>query len=117
LDLDELIADDDEPAVAAITIAELGVSVDTATGKRRQARKAFLDDIVETLPVISYDIEVARTHTQLLVAVRKAGRPRGAHDLIIAATALATGRVVVTSDGPGFNDLPGIPVRRPSRFL
>lgn len=114
LDLDELIADDDEPAVAAITIAELGVGVDVATGKRRQARKAFLDDIVETLPVISYDIDIARTHTQLLVAVRKAGRPRGAHDLIIAATALATGRVVVTSDRPGFDDLPGVAVRRPS---
>lgn len=113
MDLDALIDDDDEPAVAAITIAELGVGVDTATGKRRQARKAFLDDIVETLPVISYDIDIARTHTQLLVAVRKAGRPRGAHDLIIAATALATGRVVVTSDRPGLDDLPGVPIRRP----
>ena len=113
MDLDELIADDDEPAVAAITIAELGVGVDLATGKRRQARKAFLDDIVETLPVISYDIDIARTHTQLLVVVRKAGRPRGAHDLIIAATALASGRIVVTSDRTGFDDLPGVPVRRP----
>ena len=114
LDLDELIADDDEPAVAAITVAELGVGVEIATGKRRQARKAFLDDIVETLPVISYDIDIARTHTKLLVAARKAGRPRGAHDLIIAATALATGRVVVTSDRPGFDGLPGVRVRRPS---
>ena len=113
LDLDELIADDDEPAIAAITLAELGVGIQVAKGKRRQARKAFLDDIIETLPVISYDIEIARTHTQLLVAVRKAGRPRGAHDLIIAATALATGRVIVTSDRPGFDDMPGVPVRRP----
>lgn len=44
-DLDALIADDDEPAVAAITIAELGVGVEIATGKRRQARRAFLDDL------------------------------------------------------------------------
>lgn len=114
MDLDELIADDDEPAVAAITIAELGAGVDIASGTRRRTRKAFLDDIVETLPVISYDTHIARTHTQLLVAVRKAGRPRSAHDLIIAATARATGRVVVTSDRPGFDDLPGVPVRRPS---
>jgi tRNA(fMet)-specific endonuclease VapC len=111
LDLDELIDDDDEPAVAAITIAELGV--DIATGKRRRARKAFLDDVVATLPVISHDVDTARTQTQLLVAVRTADRPRGAHDLIIAATAFATGRVVVTSDRVGFDDLPGVPVRRP----
>lgn len=114
LDLDTLIADDDEPAVAAITIAELGVGVDVATGKRRQARRAFLDDLVDTLPIIGYDLDVARAHTKLLVAVRKAGRPRGAHDLIIAATALATGRVVVTSDQTGFDDLPDVMVRRPT---
>ena len=114
LDLDALIADDDEPAVAAITIAELGVGVEVATGKRRQARQAFLDDIVDSLPVIGYHLDIARTHTKLLVAVRGAGRPRGAHDLIIAATSIATGRVVVTSDGPGFDDLPGVIVRRPT---
>jgi tRNA(fMet)-specific endonuclease VapC len=113
-DLDALIADDDEPAVAAITIAELGVGVEMVTGKRRQVRRAFLDDVVDTLPIISYDLDVALVHAQLLVAVRRAGRPCGAHDLIIAATALATGRVVVTSDELGFERLPGVVVRRPS---
>jgi tRNA(fMet)-specific endonuclease VapC len=49
----------------------------------------------------------------LLVAVSKSGRPRGAHDLIIAATARATGRIVVTADQSGFDGLPGVKVRRP----
>jgi tRNA(fMet)-specific endonuclease VapC len=113
LDLDGLIADDDDPAVAAVTIAELGVGVETSTGRRRRARQAFLDDIVGSLPILGYDLEVAQAHTQLLVAVRAAGRPRGAHDLIIAATAVATNRIVVTSDSRGFDDLPGVGVRRP----
>ena len=52
LDLDALIAGDDEPAVAAITIAALGVGVAIASGKRRQARRAFLEDIVLTLPIL-----------------------------------------------------------------
>lgn len=111
--LDSLIADDDDPAVAAITIADLGVGVEIATGKRRQARRAFLEDVVSSLPILGYDLEVARVHTGLLLAVRKSGRPRGAHDLIIAATAKATGRVVVTADRSGFDDLPGVDVRRP----
>jgi len=106
-DLDTLIADDDEPAVAAITIAELGVGVEISTGKRRAARRAFFDDIVANVPILAYDLDVARSHTKLLIAVRKSGKPRGAHDLIIAATALATGRTVVTSDRTGFKDLPG----------
>ena len=48
-DLDSIIADGDEPAVAAITIAELGVGIEIATGKRRQARRAFLDDLVSSV--------------------------------------------------------------------
>ena len=113
-DLDALIADDDEAAVAAITIAELGVGVEIATGKRRRARRAFVDDLVAALPIIDYDLDVARAHTQLLVAVRRSGRPRGAHDLIIAATARATQRTVVTVDRSGFDDLPGVVLRTPT---
>lgn len=113
-DLDAVIADDDEPAVAAITIAELGVGVEIATGKRRQARRAFLDDLVSSVPVLAYDLDVARAHTDLLVVVRRSGRPRGAHDLIIAATAQATRRTIVTADQKGFDDLPDVKVRRPA---
>jgi tRNA(fMet)-specific endonuclease VapC len=113
LDLDGLIHDDDEPAIAAITVAELGVGVELASGKRRKARRAFLEDLVMSLPILSYDVDVARSHTQLLVAVRASGRPRGAHDLIIAGTARASGRTVVTTDDTGFDDLPGVPVRKP----
>jgi len=29
-----------------------------------------------SLPILSYDVDVARSHTQLLVAVRASGRPR-----------------------------------------
>lgn len=113
-DLDDLISDDDEPAIAAITVAELGVGVEIASGKRKTARKLFLDDVIATLPIVGYDLEVARAHTELLVAVRKRGTPRGAHDLIIAATARATARTVVTSDRTGFLDLPGVVVRHPA---
>lgn len=113
LDLDDLIADDDEPAIAAITLAELGVGVELATGRRRTNRRAFLDDVLATLPVIDYGVDVAAAHTALLVAVRKGGRPRGAHDLIIAATARATHRTVVTADRAGFDDLPGVLLRAP----
>jgi tRNA(fMet)-specific endonuclease VapC len=113
LDLDDLIQDDDEPAIAAITVAELGVGVELASGRRRTARRAFLEDLVRSLPVLSYDLEVARSHTQLLVAARASGRPRGAHDLIIAATARATRRTVVTTDDTGFDDLPGVRIRKP----
>jgi len=36
-----------------------------------------------------------------------------AHDLIIAATARAAARIVLTIDASGFADLPGLAVRSP----
>ena len=50
-------------------------------------------------------------HAQLLAHVRRTGRPRGAHDLLIAATAAATGRTIVSDDTTAFEDLPGVAYR------
>jgi len=67
--------------------------------------------VLGTIPVEDYDLAVARDHTGLLAAVRRAGRPRGAHDLIVAATAVSTDRIVLTTDSSGFAGLPGVEVR------
>lgn len=107
-ELDQVIGDDDDVAIAAVTIAELLVGVRLASGKRRDARRAYVDGILESVPIIAYDRNVAFEHAELLVAVRGQGRPRGAHDLLIAATARATGRRIVTADRTAFTDLPEV---------
>ena len=109
--LDRLIADEDDVAIAAITAAELLVGVELADDDRRPARAAFVRSVLDTVPVEDYDVQVARAHAGLLAYVRRSGRPRGAHDLIIAATAAATDRIVVSTDRRAFADLPGVPVR------
>lgn len=111
MDPDALITDEDDPAVAVVTVAELTVGVALADGRRRAARQAFLDDVIATIPVLPYDLSVAAAHARLLVATHRSGRPRGAHDLIVAATALAAGRTVVTTEVRGFTDLPDVAVR------
>lgn len=110
--LDDLIADDDDTAIAAITVAELLVGVRVATGKHRAARQGFADAVASAIPIIAYDVHVAQAHAELLVAARRSGRPRGAHDLIIAATAVSSGRTVVTADPTGFEGLPGVKLLR-----
>lgn len=109
--LEDLIADYDEVAIAAITIAELLVGVQLADDNHRGARQQFVDDLMEVIPVVDYDATVASSHAELLVAVRRQGRPRGAHDLIIAATAQATQREVLSADRTAYDDLPGVTVR------
>jgi tRNA(fMet)-specific endonuclease VapC len=106
--IDQTIQDEDDVAIAAITIAELMVGVLLASGDRRASRRAYVDEIMGLLPVVAYDTAIAIEHAHLLSAVREAGRPRGAHDLLIAATARATTRTVVTADAKAFCDLPGV---------
>jgi tRNA(fMet)-specific endonuclease VapC len=83
-----------------------------ADGKRRGEREAFVTAVLEAVSVEGYDLDVARAHSALLAHTRRAGRPRGAHDLIIAATARAREREVVSADESGFADLPEVVVRR-----
>jgi tRNA(fMet)-specific endonuclease VapC len=109
--LDRLIADEDDVAIAAITAAELLVGVELADPARRQKRSSFVRSVLETVPVEDYDLQVARVHASLLAHVKRTGRPRGAHDLIIVATAVARDRMVVTADQRAFSDLPGVAVR------
>jgi tRNA(fMet)-specific endonuclease VapC len=106
-----VIADEDEVAIAAVTVAELLVGVHLASGRRRAARRGFVDEVLQAVPVIPYDLAVAAEHADLLAWAKAVGRPRGAHDLIIAATARSTRREVVTADLNAFAGLPGVVIR------
>jgi tRNA(fMet)-specific endonuclease VapC len=103
-----LLPDDADIAIAAITASELLVGVELADAQRRPARKATVDAILATFDVIAFDSDIARHHAALLAHACRTGRPRGAHDLQIAATARATRRVLITSDAHAFDDLPAV---------
>jgi tRNA(fMet)-specific endonuclease VapC len=103
-----LLPDDADIAVAAITASELLGCVELADTQRRPARTATVDAILATFDIIAFDIDIARHRAALLAHARRTGRPRGAHDLQIAATARATGRVLITTDAHAFGDLPAV---------
>lgn len=109
----DLIDDEDDIAIAAVTAAELLVGLQLADTAHGSWREAFVDNVLETVPIEPYDLDVARAHAALLAHVRREGRPRGAHDLLIAATARAHRRQVATVDRAGFAELPEVGVRSP----
>ena len=108
--LAEAVGDRDDVAIAAITVAELNVGAQLAKGRRREKRERFVAAVLDAVSVEPYDLATAEAHAALLAHVRSAGTPRGAHDLIIAATSRATARRVVTFDQGGFAELPGVSV-------
>lgn len=103
------ISESDDIAIAAVTLAELRHGALAADTARRQAREQFIQDVEEAIEVLPYTRSTAAEHAALLDHVRRSGKPRGAHDLIIAAHARQTGRQVVSLDGnASFSDLPGV---------
>lgn len=108
----EAVIGDGDPVIAGISVAELLVGMDRSTGERRDSRALHTEALLAVMPIESYSIEVARTHALLQGHVRKKGSPRGTFDLIIAATAVANSRTLVTTDASAnFSDLPGLKVR------
>jgi tRNA(fMet)-specific endonuclease VapC len=107
--LSDVIEGDDDLVISAVTVAELRTGIELAGPGHRAARSEFLIRVLETLPVEPYDLAVAEAHGRLLAHVHRAGTKRGAHDLLIAATAVATRRTLLTTDRSArFADLPGV---------
>jgi tRNA(fMet)-specific endonuclease VapC len=105
----EVISEDDDLVIAAISVAELRTGIELAGPVHRAARSEFLVRVLETLPVEPYDVATAEVHGRLLAYVHRSGKQRGAHDLIIAATAVASRRIILTSDrNAHFENLPDV---------
>lgn len=109
--LSDFIPDSDDVAVAAVTSAELLVGVERAGGRQRAQRSHDVERLLASVSCLPYDLAVARVHASLMAHVADTGTRRGAHDLIIAATAKAHDRTVVTLDRRSFEGLPGVVVR------
>ena len=100
-----VITEDDD----LVTVAELRTGIELATERHRAARSEFLVKVLEILPVEPYELAAAEAHGRLLAHVHRSGTKPGAHDLVIAATAVATNRTVLTMDrNAHFDDLPGV---------
>jgi len=99
---------DDVVAIAAITASELVHGVHRAANTtRRRRREAFVERLLAVLPVLPFDFVTARTHASLWANLAAKGSGVGAHDLMIAATALAAGYRVATRDRRSFSRIPG----------
>jgi len=66
--------------------------------------------MLAALPILDLTLEVARLHAELVTAMRQRGQTMGANDAYIAATALAGGRALLTTDPDDFHCIPGLVV-------
>lgn len=97
--------------ISAITASELLVGVHRAdTQARRLKRTAFVEAILLRVPVLDFTLEAARIHAELYAQLTTQGNIIGAHDLIIAATALAHDYTLITNNHTEFRRVPGLKI-------
>lgn len=107
--VEEAIGDEDR-AISVITVSELLHGVHRAGGAQRTQRSAFVEHLLAALRAVEITEPVARIHADIWAQLTARGELIGAHDLWIAATALAHGFGVATGNYAEFRRVPGLRV-------
>ena len=100
-----------EPAISALTLAELEAGIATAADDRERAlRMERLEVVLVELTVMPFDGLAARAYGGVVAALRRAGRRDRARtmDLLIAASAVAHGLALYTVNPSDFVGIDGL---------
>ena len=104
--------------IAAITASELlhgcHRAGDAAT---RTRRAAFVEAILDAVPVLPFGLPEARRHAELWANLLREGAMVGPHDMLIGATALARGDSLATLNQQEFHRIPGLRLVALEAFL
>jgi tRNA(fMet)-specific endonuclease VapC len=98
----------EETGIAAITASELLHGVHRATPQYRPRREAFVEAVLAAFPPLPFDLLAARAHSRLWAYLVSSGLDVGAHDRIVAATAITAGWRVATANVRHFDRIPGL---------
>lgn len=103
--------EDEDVFVSVVSASELLHGVHRAIDRRiRAKRQAFVEGILASLPVLPIDLATARTHAQLWAELVQQGQMIGIHDSWLAATCIAHGLKMATSNLREFERVPGLDV-------
>jgi tRNA(fMet)-specific endonuclease VapC len=100
----------EDRAISVITVSELLHGVHRARGAQRTRRRAFVEHVLAGMRAIEITEQIARVHADTWAQLAAKGQLIGAHDLWIAATALAHGMGLATGNSSEFQRVPGLRV-------
>ena len=103
-----LAADSSELLLCSIVVAELLVGA--LRSAHPEAEAAKVKEFVAGFPMLGFGIAEAETYARVRHDLERAGMSIGANDLIIAATAVASGLTLVTHNTREFGRVAGLQV-------
>ena len=71
-----------------------------------------MENVIESFPVFPFDLMIGRIYARIWAAVARKGWTVGAHDLIIAATAISLDYTIATSNIRDFEKIPGVKMEK-----
>lgn len=102
---------DDEFFVSVVTASELLHGVHRANDPAVRARRsAFVEAVLERLPLLPVDLTTARAHARIWAQLARSGTTIGQNDIWLAASCVAHGLTMVTSNVADFERVPGLDV-------
>jgi tRNA(fMet)-specific endonuclease VapC len=111
LDIDGFIKGKEEElfGISVVTVSELLHGVYRAdTEKRRLKREAYVENVIEVFPIYHFDTSSARIYARIWSNLASKSTQVGAHDLIIASTAISLGFSVATFDKRDYMKIEGL---------
>jgi tRNA(fMet)-specific endonuclease VapC len=96
----------DDCSVSSITAFELYSGTLLSDNPERESRK--VEEFLEELTVIAFDRIAAKLAADIRLNLRRKGSTIGAYDLLIAAEAVHTGFVLVSSNEREFGKIPDL---------
>ncbi|MGD0863976.1 MAG: tRNA(fMet)-specific endonuclease VapC [Rhizomicrobium sp.] len=94
--------------ISTVTLAELHYGAEKSL--RRLENLQAIEHFTARLDVLEFSSKAAAHYGQIRTELERAGKPVGAHDMLIAAHARAEGLVVVTNNTREFARIPGLRV-------
>jgi tRNA(fMet)-specific endonuclease VapC len=70
--------------------------------------RALVEKFIAAFEITPFDDQASRRYAQIRARLERRGEPIGANDYIVAATALATGCILVTDNDREFRRVAGL---------
>jgi tRNA(fMet)-specific endonuclease VapC len=103
----------DDVFLSVVTVSELLMGVQRADSEaRRKRRSTFVEAILAGVSILDFTTAVARRHAEVYAELARQGQLIGAHDMIIAATALHHKLSLLTDNVEEFSRVPNLSVIR-----
>lgn len=112
IDLREIASSfNDDVSISVVTVSEMLHGLHRATGLTiRERRSRFIEGLLDLLPVMSIDLEIAREHSRIWAFLAMKGNMIGMNDAWLAATCIANDLTIATSNIRDFERVPDLKI-------